>query len=148
MFYCVIIIFFAVLHQADKVARSAIGDLVRTRNKIPVNPFEACQALLKKMRENATYFSYATRLKDSWALDSVISGGVAHVRFKTDFNGTRVAAQHMLLFSVLRLNKALQIFSSINKPSFALSPEEWESITEIEAVMKISVKKNDDDDDS
>jgi hypothetical protein len=94
------------------------------------------------MRENAVFFSYGTRLSELWKLGKFIDGGLAEVNFKTDLNGTRVAAKHILLVSVLRLNKGLKLYSLQNKPTWKLSEEEWETLAEFEGVLRISARRS------
>ena len=49
------------MHVADKLGQSAVGALVRLRNKVPVSPFPQGQALLKKAHAVAVHFSYSNR---------------------------------------------------------------------------------------
>ena len=49
------------MHDGDKIGQSVVGGLVRTRNKVPVNPFPEGQELMKKAHRLGTYFSYSTR---------------------------------------------------------------------------------------
>ena len=43
------------MHQGDKIGRSAVGDLVRTVNKVPVNAFPSGQVLMKKAHDMAVF---------------------------------------------------------------------------------------------
>ena len=49
------------LHSPDKVGASAIGKLVRTRMKQPVNPFPEAQAVVRRARKVALVFSWNSR---------------------------------------------------------------------------------------
>ena len=49
------------MHDADKLPRSAIGDLVRSKNKVPANPFPAEQLLADRLHNSAKFFSYGER---------------------------------------------------------------------------------------
>ncbi len=59
---------------------------------------------------------------------------------QVDLNGTRVAAQHSLLFSEMRLNRLLKTYV-MSKPEAIANPpseEEWISMSEIEGVLNIT----------
>ena len=49
------------MHDLDKVGRSAVGDLTRSKNKKPINPFPGGQALMNKVHAMAKHFSYGDR---------------------------------------------------------------------------------------
>jgi hypothetical protein len=87
------------MHQGDKIGRSAIGDLVRSKNRVPVNPFPAGQALMKKCHSMAVYFSYGKRHTDLLKFTSNVPGGLAQIKLKVDLSDTRVSARHNLLYS-------------------------------------------------
>ena len=46
------------MHDSDKVAKSAIGDLVRTKDKVQINPFPEGQAIINKAHKMAAHFSH------------------------------------------------------------------------------------------
>ena len=91
-----------------QVGSSAIGNLVRTRNKVPINPFPEGQALLKKLRDLAKHFSYAKRLDELHKICKEV--GTKPICPKIDKNGTRVMAVWRLVYSMLRLWKALNAY--------------------------------------
>lgn len=97
---------------------------------------------MKAARAMATHFSYSMRLDelhDCVVKDS--SGNVIaqpRVRFQLDLNGTRVAAQHGLLLSSIRLNRSVKVYAAQSNPTWALSGEQWQSMAEIEAVLDIT----------
>jgi hypothetical protein len=91
-----------------QVGSSAIGNLVRTRNKVPINPFPEGQALLKKLRDLAKHFSYAKRLSELYKICQEV--GTKPICPKIDKNGTRVMAVWRLVYSMLRLWKALNAY--------------------------------------
>ena len=127
------------MHNIDKIAKVACGDLERSRMGVAVNPFPEGQLLMKKAHAAAVYFSYGARHSNLIALGAFIEGGVPNVRIKTDLCKTRVAARRSVIYSMLRLNKALKLYMSNHKPDWALNDEQWEAIAEFEAVMAISV---------
>ena len=91
-----------------QVGSSALGNLVRTRNKVPINPFPEGQALLKKLRDLAKHFSYAKRLSELYKICQEV--GTKPICPKIDKNGTRVMAVWRLVYSMLRLWKALNAY--------------------------------------
>ena len=53
------------MHDTDKVEQSAIGDLMRSKNKVAINSFLENLDLLKKLRNQAKWFeSSSTYLND------------------------------------------------------------------------------------
>lgn len=96
------------MHDGDKLGQSATGALVRSKGKKVQNPFPAGVELLANAHSMAVHFSYGSRYQELYALgDAAAPGMVPHVRMKVDHNGTRIAAQHGLLYSQLRLSRAL-----------------------------------------
>ena len=91
-----------------QVGSSALGNLVRTKNKVPVNPFPEDQDLLKKLRDFATHFSYAKRPSKLHKIGHEV--GTKPICPKIDKNGTRVMAVWRLVYSMLRLWKALNAY--------------------------------------
>ena len=87
------------MHDGDKVGQSTTGRLVRSRNNIVLNPFTAGVALMKLAHKLGTYFSYSNRLDVLHVIAKSIA--VPQIRIQVDLNGTRVAAQHGLLYSLL-----------------------------------------------
>jgi hypothetical protein len=126
------------MHQDDKIGLAVLGFLTRSSKKKEINAWPEGQALFAKMRAGAVSFSYSTRLEKLWALGVQIRGGAPRLKFKTDLNGTRVAAKHMLLYSFLRMNKLLKLWMIAENPSWKLTEEEWETLTEMEGILRIS----------
>jgi hypothetical protein len=126
------------MHQGDKIGRSAVGDLVRSKNKVPVNPFPTGQALMKKCHAMAVYFSYGKRHSQLLQFSNNVPGGLAPIKLKLDLNDTRVSARHGLLYSEIRLNKGLKLYGIANEQSWQLTPAQWQALTEVEAVLAIS----------
>ena len=60
------------MHDGDKLGQSAGGALVRTKNKVVVNPFPEGQAVMKKAHDMAVHFSYGNRLKLLHELGKVV----------------------------------------------------------------------------
>ena len=128
------------MHQGDKIGRSAVGDLVRSKNRVPVNPFPACQTLMKKCHSMAVHFSYGTRQQDLMKFAENVPGGLAKIKLKLDLNDTRVSARHSLLYSEIRLNKGLKLYALAKEQPWQLTAAQWQAVTEVEAVLAISNK--------
>ena len=67
------------MHVDDKIARSAIGDLVCTKNKVKINPFPEGQRVINLAHDAASYFNKSTRCVDLHKLSDMISGGLVLV---------------------------------------------------------------------
>lgn len=130
------------MHDTDKIGQSATGALTRSRNRIVVNPFPEGVALLKAARAMATHFSYSNRLDELHACVVKDNQGNSisqpQIRFAIDLNGTRIAAQHGLLYSALRLNRSVKVYVAQSSPSWALSDTQWQSLSELESVLDIT----------
>jgi hypothetical protein len=127
------------MHQGDKIGRAAVGDLVRSKNKVPVNPFPKGQTLMQKCHSMAVHFSYGTRHKNLLKFTDIVPDGMAQIKLKVDLNDTRVSARHGLLYSEIRLNKGLKLYALANEqPSWQLTADQWQALTEVEAVLAIS----------
>jgi hypothetical protein len=97
------------MHDTDKLGRSAIGALVRTRMKVAVNPFPEGAELVQRAHKLGTYFGYSTRAHDLSAVGKAV-GNCPDLKIQVDYNTTRIAAVHGLLYSELRLNRALKAY--------------------------------------
>jgi hypothetical protein len=76
------------MHDGDKLGQAAVGALVRTRMKKPVNPFPAGQALMLKAHKMGTHFSYSNRQDNLMAIGATIKNVPVckiQVRSKTHF---------------------------------------------------------------
>ena len=49
------------MHDTEKVGKSAIGELVRTRNKIEIKPFPEGLDLPKKLRNQDKWFESSSK---------------------------------------------------------------------------------------
>jgi len=125
------------MHDGDKIGQSAVGGLVRTKNKIPVNPFPEGQVLMKKAHAVGTYFSYGNRHSKLMSFRLQVKDQ-PELKIQVDLNSTRVAAQHGLLYSELKLNRLLRLYMSVHADAPQLTDSEWDSIGEIEGVLNIT----------
>lgn len=127
------------MHDADKLGRSSIGTLVRTKSKQKVNPFDEGQEYLKRAHAVGVHFSYGTRYNSLVKYAKIYD--VAPVRIKVDLCGTRVAAQHNLFKSLLRMKKPLDVYmlSELHEDALPiLSTQDWKTFADIEAVLNIT----------
>ena len=49
------------MHDGDKLGQSAVGELVRSRNKVKVNPFPEGVAFMAKAHAIGVHFTYESR---------------------------------------------------------------------------------------
>jgi hypothetical protein len=75
---------------------------------------------MKKANTMCTYFSYGKR--HEYLMDtSKVLRGIPNIRIKVALDGTRIAAQHSLLYSEVRLNKALKMYGDANTCDLVLT---------------------------
>ena len=82
------------------MGQSATGRLVRSRRNVELNPFPAGVSLMKTAHKVGTFFSYSNLLDILHGIAQ--SMGVAQIIIQVDLNGTCIAAQHQLFFSIIR----------------------------------------------
>ena len=138
------------MHDGDKVSCSGTGRLVRSRQKIAVNPFIKGKNILLLAQELAVCWNHGDRIdtlkliakkhgQDDWP---AIRPEMAH-------NGTRIAAQHSLLYSLIRMSQSIQVSQSPleketmlslskgknSKQCPRISDENWVAFHQIEAIL-------------
>ena len=52
------------MHDGDKIGQAAIGELVRTRMKIPINPFNEGKEIVTKFHKMSAHFSSAAKRRE------------------------------------------------------------------------------------
>eukprot|EP00966_Prymnesium_polylepis_P318279 7351444-Prymnesium_polylepis.1 len=130
------------MHCGDKVGSSAVSDLVRTKNKKPVNAHPGLQSFMKNSHAMATHFSYGSRYDTMFRLAE--NAGVPFVanKMKIDKNGTRVAARHNLLGSQLPLCNALPLYHSAKSKTedlkWTADEQQFQIMSQIEAVLNVT----------
>ena len=124
------------MHDGNKVGEAATGKLTRSRMGECVNPFPAGVALLSKAHSMAVHFSYGSRRDELLVFAKSLES--AEIMLKVDHNDTRIAAEHCLLFSVLRMNRPLKMYHLLKPASFKLDAADWVMWAEIEAVLNVS----------
>ena len=125
------------MHDGYKIGQEAVGGLVRTKNKIPVNPVPEGQVLIKKAHTLGTYFSYINRHAKLMSLRLQVKDK-PELKLKVDLNTTRVAAQHGLLYSDVKLNRLLRLYMDAHDDALQLNDFECDVIAEIEGILNIS----------
>ena len=127
------------MHGDDKIWREAIYDLIRTANKVPVDPFLEGAAVTSRCRDAAKWFSWDQRTR-------LLGNGCQAAEIPTitptmDLNGTRVAAIHSLYLSMLRPMKGLMVAwktpLGITAPN-QLDEDDFEMVAEFEAVGNVT----------
>ena len=124
----------------DKIGRSAVGDLIRSKNKQPVNPFPEGQALMKIAHAMGVHFSYLNRHAKLLEFRKMIPDQPV-LKLKVDLNETRNAARHGLLYSEMRMNRLLKAYIAAQASSI-VQPEQadWQSLAEFEGILDITKK--------
>jgi len=75
---------------------------------------------MKKANTMGTYFSYGNRHQHLMDTGKVLRVN-SNIRIKVALNGTRIAAQHSLLYNEIRLNRALKLYGDANKYDWVLT---------------------------
>ena len=122
------------MHDTEKLGRSATGGLVRTRNKVAINPFPEGVELVARAHKLGTYFGYSTRHENLSKVGKSLTN-VPDIKIAVDYNTTRIAAVHGLLHSTLRLNRALRAYEVQYNPGWAFKTEDWQLVAEFEGVL-------------
>ena len=60
------------------------------------------------------------------------------IDFQIPKNITQISAEHGLLYSVMRLNRLVQIFCSTNHPTWEFTQNDWLALSEFEAILAIT----------
>ena len=94
---------------------------------------------MKKAHALAVHFIYSNRQHDLIDFGNVIPNQPT-IKLQVDLNGTRVAPQHNLLFSELRMNRLLKTYMASKHGTIAnpLVQTEWSCISEIEGILNIT----------
>jgi hypothetical protein len=128
------------MHDRNKFGQSTVGALVRSKKKVVISPFPKGHALMKKAHDLVVHFSYgSTRQKDLLHF-STTDQNQQTIKLQVGLNGTRVATQHSLLYSELRMNQFLKMYitASPRVISHPPSEDEWKSLAEIEGVLEFT----------
>ena len=130
------------MHVGDKLGMAAIGDLLRSKNKVIINAFPEGQEIAATDHETATYYHYGKRTSELHKFDRMVPGGCAEIKLKNDRSTTRVSPRKFMINSVLRMHKALRMHAAAHpdSPASKLTHEVLETLTEIYAVLDLCGK--------
>ena len=92
------------------MGESAAGDLTRSRNGRPQNPFDEGQDLLGHAHNAAKYFRFNARHARLMNVSAGVEGGVANVKPQLRLCTTRIASRCNEVHSVLRLWKGITMW--------------------------------------
>ena len=130
------------MHDGDKVGASAIGLLTRSKNSRIVNPFRKGEVMVENARKMSSSLTMSHNYEAFWEFANDTVKEVPRIVIKVDHNGTRIAATHILLLSILRLNRGLKVWHASKKVELQLqwtsSEEGWQAMAEAEAVLNVS----------
>ena len=128
------------MHDGDKIGQSAVGALVRTKNKVPVNPFPEGKEVMTCAHDLAVHFSYSKRHSQLLEFRAHIVSQPS-IKLAVDHNRTRVAARHSLLYSEMRMNRLLKSYIAAQKNNIQNIPEsKWLHMNEFEGILDITRK--------
>jgi hypothetical protein len=91
-------------HSIEKAARSAVGDLTRSRGGRVQNAFPEAQRLLALAHDCAKYFSYGGRLEDLHKFCDTFNAPA--IKPQTDISTTRIAARRNMAYVVQHVSAA------------------------------------------
>lgn len=89
------------MHQGDKIGKSCVGELVRTKNQQIVNAFPEWQALLKKYRDQTKYMTSSITNRTKYDTFKLNNPDISDKLLVLDDNKTRVTSIHELIGSNL-----------------------------------------------
>jgi hypothetical protein len=125
------------MHDMDKPQASALGKLVRSSKRVQVNPFPEGISLWKKAHALGVHFSSSNRLHILHEFCTTVK--CAAIKVQLDLNDTRVAAQHGLFLSLIRMMPALRLYLSQyageNAADIEMSMDEFKDLIVQEAVL-------------
>lgn len=132
------------MHEGDKIGASAVGSLVRRKRSRDINPFHSLQDTITTFRTIAKHFSY-TSSRIETLHEFCRTNRIPNLVPQVDICGTRIAACHRLLYSMIRLMFALNMY--LMDPRTVMVDKEtlksdmiakWQTIFEVEAVLNIT----------
>ena len=124
------------MHSTDKISQSAIGTLVRSKNKTLINPFLEGKELVEKAHAIGVYFSYGERVTNLSTIAKSMENS-ANITIKVDKNGTRISAVYRLFHSLLRMHRALKSYELQYDHDFEFE-NRWQFCLEAEAVLAVT----------
>ena len=85
------------MHDTDNMGKSTIGELMRTRNKVEINPFPEGLDLLKKVRDQAKWFESSSKNHNEY--DDILQSNphLPSTRIQSDLNRTWMCSVYNLV---------------------------------------------------
>ena len=127
------------MHSAMKMGQAAVGELLRSRNKVVQNEFREGKLLYDLVHKMAAWFSYSDRLDKLHVYCDTT--GCVKIKLQLDINKTRVSAIHNLFLSVIRMKPAIQAYTSefTKRPAeLALSHNDFCDLVVFEGVLEVT----------
>ena len=136
------------MHTGNKLGEAGMGDLVRssgvsgdgkTAEERQVNPFPEGQALKRVAQNAAKHFRNDKNRQKMNGIATLIQ--MTHViLLALNFNTTRVAAVHLLIFSVLRMHPVLVVYARTYPRTISISDEQWLALAQTDAILSVLSK--------
>ena len=126
------------MHSGDKLASSACGLLLRSKDKEPVNPFPEGNELMALIHRTITHFS-TTKRHDSLIKLAKQIDNCPQLRLSIPKNSTRISAEHGMFIQLIRMHKPMVLYVQLNDISPPLVDRaDWTTIIEWEGVFNIT----------
>ena len=128
------------MHDGDKIGCPEIGRLIRSRNKVIINPFDDCQSFITKFYKVGQHFSKSS--KNTMRFDNTKkkhADFVPNVNVSVDLDTMRVAAVRILIKYCLRMKNALKHHEmdyeirAMHWPTM----RDWQEVREVEGVLDL-----------
>ena len=131
------------MHNVDKVSRSAIGALTKSAKGVVLNNFPEANLLIAKIRNTLKVFRFGgDKLAKLKEISRVLHG--PEIKPQIDLCDTRVAAYQTMLMSAIKLGKALIAFRwekkdkpKLNGEDASLNAKDIEEACELESVLNV-----------
>ena len=78
------------MHDGDKIGRSGIGELIWSKNKVPVNPFTNGHNLMMKFQSMSKHFSSSQCYRLNYAVILENNTDIPKKVIQRDLNKTRI----------------------------------------------------------
>ena len=125
------------MHNGDKLLWYVLGLKVRTRNKVPVDPWPEAEAIMLLIVACRNVFQYEELSVLHVCCEAV---GCVAIHFRGRLNTTRIAGPADLLLSLLRMSTSVQCYASDHpdKKACQISIAVWDDIAAFEALANVA----------
>ena len=112
------------IHNGGKVGAYIVGELIRTKMKVVINPFPEGKGIIFKAHKLATHFLYGSeQYKQLCKIANELSGAHGEwFKICLDLNGIHISARQFLLYSTGRNTISLK---SYTMPGNTHGIEDW-----------------------